>query len=75
LTANTAKAYRKKRVPFIEHDRKAGRSQSRRPGRAAASRKRSGEIRAWAKDHGIAVSERGRIPAGVVKQYQAAKER
>jgi hypothetical protein len=33
---------------------------------------RSGDIRAWAKDHGIAVSDRGRIPANVVEQYQAA---
>ena len=52
-----------------------GRAQSRRPGRTAASRQRSGDIRAWAKDHGMAVSERGRIPADVVAQYQAAQGR
>ena len=75
LTAKNAKAFRKKLAPFIEHARKAGRSQSRRPGRPAASRQRSGDIRAWAKDHGIAVSERGRIPASVMEQYQAAKGR
>ena len=33
---------------------------------------RSGDIRAWAKDAGIEVSDRGRIPASVVAQYQAA---
>jgi len=75
LTAKNAKAFRKALAPFIEHARKAGRSQSRRPGRAAASRQRSGDIRAWAKDHGIAVNERGRIPASVVQRYQAAKGR
>jgi len=75
LTAKNAKTFRKKLAPFIEHARKAGRSQSPRPGRAAARRQRSGDIRAWANDHGIAVSERGRIPASVVEQYQAAKER
>jgi hypothetical protein len=75
LTAKNAKAFRKKLAPFIEHARKAGRGQSRRPGRAAAGRQRSGDIRAWAKDHGIAVSERGRIPASVMAQYQAAKGR
>jgi nucleoid-associated protein Lsr2 len=32
----------------------------------------SGGIRAWAKDHGITVSERGRIRASVVEQYDAA---
>jgi len=72
LTAKNAKAFRKALAPFLEHARKAGRSQSRRPGRAAASRPRSGDIRAWANDHGIAVSARGRIPASVVEQYQAA---
>ena len=75
LTAENAKSYRKKLAPFVEHARKAGRSPSRRPGRAAGSRQRSGDIRAWAKDHGIAVSERGRIPASVMEQYQAAKAR
>jgi len=59
-------------APFIEHARKAGRSQGRRPARTAASRQRSGDIRAWAKDRGLTVSERGRIPASVVEQYQAA---
>jgi len=72
LTAKNAKAFRKKLAPFIEHARKAGRSQSRRPGRTAVSRQRSGDIRAWAKDHGITVNERGRIPASVAEQYQAA---
>jgi hypothetical protein len=36
---------------------------------------RSGGIRAWAKSQGIAVSDRGRIPAGVAEQYQAASKR
>jgi hypothetical protein len=29
-------------------------------------------VRAWAKSQGIQVSERGRIPASVVEQYEAA---
>jgi hypothetical protein len=40
-----------------------------RPGRVG------GGIRAWAKDQGIAVSARGRIPATVVERYQAATKR
>ena len=75
LTAKNATAFRKTLAPFIEHARKAGRRQSRRPGRTAASRPRSGDIRAWAHDHGIAVSARGRIPASVLEQYQATKGR
>ena len=59
-------------APYIEHARKAGRGQGRRATRTASSRERSGDIRGWAKDHGIAVSERGRIPASVVEQYEAA---
>jgi nucleoid-associated protein Lsr2 len=72
LNSKNAAAFRKQLTPFLEHARKAGRAQSRRPGRTAASRQRSGDIRAWAKDHGIAVSERGRIPASVMAQYHAA---
>jgi hypothetical protein len=75
LTAKNATAFRKKLAPFLEHARKAGRSRSRRPGRTVASRRRSGDIRAWANDHGITVSARGRIPATVVEQYHAAKGR
>jgi hypothetical protein len=72
LSTKNATAFRAKLAPFIEHARKAGRGQAGRPARTAASRQRSGDIRAWAKGHGIAVSERGRIPASVVEHYQAA---
>jgi Lsr2 len=70
LSTKNAAAFRKQLTPFIKHARKAGRGQPRRPSRTAASRQRTGDIRAWAKDHGISVSERGRIPASVVEQYQ-----
>jgi hypothetical protein len=72
LSSKNAAGFRKRLAPFIEHARKAGRAAAHRPPRTAASRQRSGDIRAWAKDQGIAVSERGRIPASVVEQYQAA---
>jgi Lsr2 len=72
LSKRNAAALRRKLAPFIEHARKAGRGARRRPGRTASGRERSGDIRAWAKDQGIAVSERGRISASVVDQYQAA---
>jgi|SRR5512133_1604664 nucleoid-associated protein Lsr2 len=72
LSKKNAAAFRKKLAPFIDHARRAGRGQRRRPGRTEASRERGGDIRAWAKDQDIAVSARGRIPASVVKQYHAA---
>ena len=59
LNAKNAAAFSKKLAPFIEHARRAGRAPSRRPGRTAANRQRSGDIRAWAKEHGLAASERG----------------
>jgi hypothetical protein len=40
-----------------------------------ASRERSTDIRAWAKDQGIAVSDHGRIPTSIVEQYQATTAR
>ncbi len=80
LNAKNAAAFGKQLAPYLQHARKAGRAQPRRPGRAqprrpgraAAGRQRSGDIRAWAKEHGLAVSERGRIPASVAEQYHAA---
>ena len=75
LSKKNAAAFRRKIAPFIEHARKAGRGPRRRPGRTASSREHSVDIRAWAKDQGIAVSDRGRIPASVVAQYDAAAKR
>jgi hypothetical protein len=72
LGKRNARAFRKQLAPFIEHARKAGRGQRRQPGRTQSSRRRSTEVRAWAKEQGIAVSERGRIPASVVEQYETA---
>ena len=72
LNAKNAATFSKQLAPYLEHARRAGQAQPRRPGRTAVGRQRSGDIRAWAKEHGLAVSERGRIPANVVEQYQAA---
>ena len=73
LSAKNAAAFGKLPAPYIEHARKAGRGAQRRlAGRTAGSRQRSGDIRAWAKEQGLAVSERGRIPASVAEQYHAA---
>ena len=72
LNAKNAAAFGKMLAPYLEHARKAGRAQAHRAGRTSASRQRSSEIRAWAKEHGLVVSERGRIPASVVERYRAA---
>jgi hypothetical protein len=75
LSTRNANAFRRKIAPFIEHARRAGRGQRRRrPGRTASSREHSADIRAWAKDQGITVSDRGRIPASVAEQYETATQ-
>jgi hypothetical protein len=40
--------------------------------RGTANRERSAEIREWARSAGIKVNDRGRIPAHVIEQYEAA---
>jgi hypothetical protein len=64
-------------APFVA----AGRRSSRGGGSARRSRRGRGgsggfdpaAVRAWAKDNGVAVSERGRISADVLEKYNAAK--
>jgi hypothetical protein len=72
LSKNNARAFRKQLAPYIEHARRAGRGQRRRLAPAAPGRERAAQIRAWASQQSIAVSGRGRIPASVVAQYDAA---
>jgi hypothetical protein len=74
LNEKNAARLRKQLAPFIDRARRAGRG-SRRAVRTAASRRRSRDIRAWAKKRGIGLSERGRIPAGVVERYESERGR
>jgi Lsr2 len=71
LSSTNAAAFRQQIAPYIEHARRAGSRQPQRLVRTTASRERSADIRAWARDNGIAVSERGRIPASVIERYEA----
>ena len=59
--------------PFVTHARKtASASSNRRRQRPATERQQTPSIRSWAKDHGIQVNDRGRIPASVIKEYEGA---
>jgi len=71
LNQKNAARFRQQVAPFLERARKAGRS-TRQPTRTSASRQRSQDIRAWAEEQGLDLSERGRIPASVTKQYEDA---
>lgn len=60
---------------FIEHARPvkgSGRRQQAKPSRKAVDRDRTQEIRRWAKEQGLNVSERGRISREVTEAYEAA---
>lgn len=72
LNAGNAAAFRRQLAPFIDHARTSAMRKRRRPARTASSRRRSKAIRAWAKEQGIAVGDRGRIPVSVIERYQAA---
>jgi hypothetical protein len=55
-------------APYVRAARRT--SRSRRP---ASSRQVGPRIRSWAKENGLKVSERGRISAEVIQQYEAAQ--
>lgn len=57
---------------YIEHARRVsgGRARARRA-RTGPGRERSSEIRQWARERGEKVSERGRIPASIIQEYEA----
>ena len=74
LNAKNASKFRDQMAPFIDHARKAGRGQ-RRPARPASVRQHSAAIRSWAREQGMPVSDRGRIPASLIEQYEAATKR
>ncbi|MER7750670.1 Lsr2 family protein [Kitasatospora sp. NPDC097643] len=66
-------------APYVEKGRKqSGRlAGARRPVRGATPRPGAGapdtaKIRAWAKEQGLEVNDRGRVPSGVRKAYEDA---
>lgn len=80
LNTRNADKLRKTFTPYVEKARKIG---TRRPGRSVRrvgarstqQRDRAAQIRAWAKQHGIDVNERGRIPSRIVESYEAGDPR
>lgn len=72
LSAANASRFRAQLAPFVEHARQLGRGRRSQAGRSPAARRNSAEVRTWARAHGIEISERGRIPANVIEQYEAA---
>jgi hypothetical protein len=57
---------------FADKARRASSRVTRTKRRTTANRQRSADIRSWAKDSGITVSDRGRIPAQIIAKYEAS---
>jgi hypothetical protein len=60
---------------YVSHARKVTARGTRPAGRGAGRRPSSADtttVRAWARDNGVDIKERGRVPADVVAKYQAA---
>lgn len=74
LNVKNASRFRAELAPFVSHARKAGRGRQR-PARPASVRQHGADIRAWAREHGIQVNDRGRIPASVLEEYEAVAKR
>ncbi|AXI78908.1 histone-like nucleoid-structuring protein Lsr2 [Peterkaempfera bronchialis] len=81
LKSENADKLRELLAPFVDKGRKqSGRLSSARGGRgraATAARPAAGsqdtaKIRAWAKDNGFTVNDRGRVPSTVRKAYEDA---
>ncbi len=56
---------------FADRARRVSARVGRTKRRTTAHRRRSAEIRAWAKRSGMEVSDRGRIPSQVISKYEA----
>jgi hypothetical protein len=69
VTADEAAAFDETLAPYIERATKKG--NARRATRSAA-RSDAKAVRAWAKDRGLAIPDRGRIPADIRAQFEAA---
>jgi nucleoid-associated protein Lsr2 len=74
LSTDHAKELRTALARYIEAGRRVtGTIRAGQNGRKAPANSTSNtEVRAWAKTQGLEVKERGRIPAQVIAQYQAA---
>lgn len=65
-----SKEIREKLTAFADYARKSAPAARIRRARVSAGRD-SAEVRAWARQEGYAVSDRGRIPSKVISDYEA----
>ena len=73
LSAKNAAKLRDAMALYVGSARRVGGRASRGKGKATRpGNTRTSDIREWARSTGLEVSERGRIPASIVEQYEKA---
>ena len=74
LDVNTRNAQRLRSAlaPYVKAGRRIAGGRSRRPARRSRIASDPAAVRAWANSNGIPVSNRGRVPAAVIAQFEAA---
>lgn len=71
LSEKNAAKLRKSLEPFAEKGRRIGKQGGKR--KSGGSSGKAAQVRAWAAEQGIAVPAKGRVPADVAAQYDAAQ--
>jgi hypothetical protein len=77
LSESNAASLREALAPWVGHARRTGGRSATRRGGGSAGRSRSpksdlGDVRAWARENGFQVSDRGRVSSEVMQAYEAA---
>lgn len=75
LATKNADKLRKALAAYVDHGRRSGgrKRRSAGGGSPSADREQNQAIRAWARENGYEVSERGRIPTEVVEAFHKQK--
>ncbi len=72
LSVTHSEELHKALAPYIAHARKVGGTRRAARGRRNASAIDTHKVREWAKEQGIEIKERGRVPANIVDKYRQA---
>lgn len=76
LSSDNSARLRDALAPFVSAARRTGTRRSSAAtsasSRSAADREQNQAIREWAQQHGLKISERGRIPSNVLEAYHTA---
>jgi hypothetical protein len=76
LSKKNAAAMEKALKPYLDAATKvsgrSGTTSRKKASKAGRSRNDVAKVREWAREQGLEVSDRGRVPAAIVEQYEAA---